>query len=75
MFKYAFGVPIGALLLAFAHAASAAPNPIKATNQNGASSASSQRGLARLGQWALVLGAFGLTGTVLRSQKPRNNLS
>jgi len=75
LFKTVFGVPIGAFLLAFTPAASAASYPVKVVNRSGVSAASFESGLSKLAQWALVLGGFGLTGTVLRSQKPRNNLS
>jgi len=75
LLKTFFGVPIGAFLLTFAPAASAASYPVKVANRSGADAASFESGLTKLAQWALVLGGFGLTGAVLRAQKPRNNLS
>jgi hypothetical protein len=67
-----FGAPIGVLLLAFSPLASAA-SARKIANRNGASAAPFELMLGRLVQWALGLSGFGLTGLMLRSQKPRNN--
>lgn len=71
MFKSAFWVPVGALLLAFAPAASAA-SASKVVDGNGGRTVSIERSLSELAKWALGLGAFGLTGALLRAQKPKN---